>query len=1498
MKQHLFVIALAVFGTLFAQSQSRIQVIHNSADAAASSVDIFANGLPLISSLGFREATAFLDAPSGIPLDIAIAPAGAGLGAAVATFNDIVLAAGETYVVVANGIVSGSGYNPSPAFNLDIFSGAREAAGDGMTVDVLVAHGSTDASTVDVIETLVVDGTLINDFEYGTFAGYVELPVDNYRLAVTTPDQSITYAEYDVPLQDLMWGGRAVTVVASGFLSPFDNSNGPGFGLWVAVAEGGDLIPLPLSNPAPVFARVQIIHNSADGAAESVDIFANGDLLIPGLNFREATAFLDVPAGVDIVLDIAPAGAGIANTVATFNSIVLTEGETYVIIANGIVSGSGYNPSPDFTLDIYSGARETASMAGNVDVLAFHGSTDAPVVDILEVLQLDVTAIDDLAYGSFSSYLELPSNDYRLAVTTADQSVTVVTYDAPLASLGLTGSAITVVASGFLDPSNNSDGAAFGLWAALPTGGPLVALPVYTAPVATARIQVIHNSADAAAGSVDVFANGDLLFGNLSFREATAFTSVPAGVELDLAIAGAGAGVENAVATFNNVVLADGETYIIVANGIVSGTGYSPSPAFNLDIFPGAREVASNAGNVDVLAAHGSTDAPTVDVLEVLQLGITAIDDFQYGTFAGYLELPSNDYRLAVATADQSVIVATYDAPLATLGLTGAAVTVVASGFLDPSNNSGGAGFGLWVALASGGPLVALPLYVEPIPMARIQLIHNAADLAASSVDLFINGELAMSSLGFRTATAFMDLDATISYDLAVAPAGAGLENAVATFEGVSFEEDETYIVVANGIVSGSGYNPAPAFSLDIFSGAREVANDAENVDVLVLHGSTDAPTVDVVEDNLGLTLIDNISYPEFAGYLELGLANYVLNVTSEDGTVPYFSYNAPLATLGLQGQAITVLASGFLSPENNSNGPDFGLWVATANGGPLLELPSATARIQIIHNSPDPAAAVVDVYASGLFTDVINVQNLGFRQATPFVDVPANVEISVAIAGSDSQGPEDGIVSFNYTLEDGETYIITASGLVNTAGYTPEVPFSLEVFAGAREAAANSSDVDVLVFHGSTDAPAVDVEESNLNLSLITDFTYSEYAGYLSLGTADYVLGVAPAGGENLFLYGAPLEGLGLSGSAITVVASGFLDPSANQNGADFGLWVALASGGDLIPLPEYVVQPSARVQVIHNAADAAAATVDVYIESAFTAALEISDFNFRTATPFVDVISGTDVVISVAPAGSTGSEDAIAQFTVNLDASETYIVVANGIVSASGYNPVVPFNLDIFAGGREEASQAGNTDVLVYHGATDAPAVDVVEVGVGAGTIVSGIAYSEFQGYLELGTADYVLDVTAEGGSPVVASYAAPLEALGLEGAALTVLASGFLNPSNNSNGAVFGLWVALASGGDLIPLPIFISVEENELASGLKVYPNPANEMISLSGVINVPGTIWMTVVDASGREVMKETLNTGSGAMVRNLNVSMLGSGIYTMQLFNGEIREAVRFTIVK
>ncbi|HMR27978.1 MAG TPA: DUF4397 domain-containing protein [Flavobacteriales bacterium] len=919
---------------------ARLQVIHNSADAAASVVDVYVNGSLLIDDFAFRTAWGYNDVPAGVDLQVGIAPGTStsaadtipGLGS---TYN---LPDGGTFVLVANGIVSGSGYNPSPAFDL-YANGGEETTTAGNT-GVLVFHGATDAPAVDVYESAVLGANAVSNLAYGGFAGYLNLPTDDYVLEVRAAGDPNTLVAYSAPLQTLGLDGLSLAVVASGFLDPAQNSNGPAFGLFAAPPFTGPLVELPVFT-APT-ARLQVIHNSADAAASVVDVYVNGALLIDDFGFRTAWGYNDVPAGVDLQVGIAPGtSTSAADTLpglgATYN---LPDGGTFILVANGIVSGSGYNPAPAFQL--YANGGTETSTAGSTNVLVFHGATDAPAVDVFESAVLGANAVSNLAYGQFAGYLNLPTDDYVLEVRAAGDPNTLVAYSAPLQTLGLDGLGLAVVASGFLDPSQNSNGPGFGLWAALPAGGALVELPVFTAP--TARLQVIHNSADAAAASVDVYVNGALLIDDFGFRTAWGFEDVPAGAALQIGVApGTSTSAADTIpglgATF---VLADGERYVLIANGIVSGTGYNPSPAFTLNAFAPAREAAATAGNTDILVFHGSTDAPVVDVYESAVLEATAVDDLAYGSFAGYLALPTADYTIQVRTADNSAIAAAFSAPLQTLSLQDLALTVVASGFLDPAQNSNGAAFGLWVALPTGGALVQLP--AAPIPTARVQVIHNSADAAASTVDVWLNDSPLIDDFAFRTASPFVDLQAGVDLNVGVAPANStDPADAIANFS-YNLEEGGTYILVANGIVSGTGYNPATPFNIYVYTPARETATSgAGNTDILVFHGSTDAPTVNVNETAVlgGATLINGLSYGEFSNYLEPPTDDYVLEITA--GGTPVVSYQAPLASLGLQGDAITVVASGFLDPAQNSNGPAFGLWVAQAAGGALVELPIFT---------------------------------------------------------------------------------------------------------------------------------------------------------------------------------------------------------------------------------------------------------------------------------------------------------------------------------------------------------------------------------------------------------------------------------------------------------------------------------------------------------------------------------------------------------------------------
>jgi hypothetical protein len=445
-------------------------------------------------------------------------------------------------------------------------------------------------------------------------------------------------------------------------------------------------------------ARLQVIHNAADPGAVAVDIYLNGSLLLDNFGFREATPYIDAPAGTPINIGVAgPYSTSAADTIKNFN-VTLTANETYVAIANGVLNPNSFAANPDgrstaFTLFIKAMARENGT-SSNVDFFVLHGSTDAPTVDVLA--RRVATLVDNAAYGDITDYISVPAASYILDVTPGnDNSTIVASFQADLS--GLSGGAAVVFASGFLSPVQNQNGEAFGIFAALPNGT-VVEFP----SVQLSRLQVIHNAADVAAGSVDIYLNGGLLLNDFAFRTATPFIDAPANVDLNIGIApGNSTSVDDTLANFT-ANLVNGETYVLIANGVLDPNSYASNPdgrsiAFTLLANIDARESATS-GNVDFFVVHGSTDAPTVDVIA---RGVaTLVDNAAYGDITGYISVPAGNYTLDLTLADGTTLVQSYWADLRTLG--GGSAVVFASGFLNPSANQNGEAFGIFFALADG----------------------------------------------------------------------------------------------------------------------------------------------------------------------------------------------------------------------------------------------------------------------------------------------------------------------------------------------------------------------------------------------------------------------------------------------------------------------------------------------------------------------------------------------------------------------------------------------------------------------------------------------------------------------------------------------------------------------------------------------------------------------------------------------------------------------------
>lgn len=578
-----------------------------------------------------------------------------------------------------------------------------------------------------------------------------------------------------------------------------------------------------------------------------------------------------------------------------------------------------------------------------------------------------------------------------------------------------------------------------------------------------------------------------------------------------------------------------------------------------------------------------------------------------------------------------------------------------------------------------------------------------------------------------------------------------------------------------------------------------------------------------------------------------------------------------------------------------------------------LLAMPAmalaGTAELQIIHNSADPAAAEVDVYVNG---DLL-LDNFAFRTATPFVEVPAGVELLVGVAPGNSNSADDALATFPVTLGNGGRYLAVANGVLDPDSFAsnPDGRSTGFTLFLADHLASGSwwGTVILRAVHGASDAPAVDIRTRfsgyDWSRTLYSDVAYGDIGSSKIVLATDRIIDVTLPGQPDAVVasYTAPLGNL--ARKALVVFASGFLDPAANQDGAAFGLFAAL-DDGTVVQLPT-LGDPTARLQVIHNAADPAAAEVDVYVNGD----LLLNDFAFRAATPFIDVPAGVQLNVGIAPGNSESADDALAVFPLTLNDGQTYVAMATGVLNPGEFaeNPSgrsIAFTIQPLAGAKE-AGYWNRVAVVAYHGATDAPNVDIRRATRrGSKKVFGNLGYGDFSSYKYLRARSYELQVTPAGDPhTVVAAYNADLSGLG-NGAAV-VFASGFLSPMDNNDGMAFGLFAALPDGSVLaLPAAGGTDIEMDKsgdliaMKAGLEQnYPNPFNPITTIAYSVPREGRVNLRIYDIRGR-IVQDLVDEvqGPGRHEITFDGSRLASGMYMYQVISGDFTETRRMTLVK
>jgi len=221
-----------------------------------------------------------------------------------------------------------------------------------------------------------------------------------------------------------------------------------------------------------------------------------------------------------------------------------------------------------------------------------------------------------------------------------------------------------------------------------------------------------------------------------------------------------------------------------------------------------------------------------------------------------------------------------------------------------------------------------------------------------------------------------------------------------------------------------------------------------------------------------------------------------------------------------------------------------------------------------------------------------------------------------------------------------------------------------------------------------------------------------------------------------------------------------------------------------------------------------------------------------------------------------------------------------------------------------QETTPNSNNTSLAFVHGSTDAPGIDVDELfELGPSDqpleVFGNVSYNESDGYVNPPTANYSLGVTEAGEDEIIEVYYAALEDLNLGGAAISIFASGFLNPDMNNSGPEFGLWASIPDGGELIPLQIVTSTSEEDVLTGLSLFPNPSNGQVQIKYDLHKSSDVRVDIFDISGRLISGYSYGkVASGINIQTFDLSQVSSGMYFVNMTVGDQRYAEKLQIQK
>jgi hypothetical protein len=402
---------------------------------------------------------------------------------------------------------------------------------------------------------------------------------------------------------------------------------------------------------------------------------------------------------------------------------------------------------------------------------------------------------------------------------------------------------------------------------------------------------------------------------------------------------------------------------------------------------------------------------------------------------------------------------------------------------------------------------------------------------------------------------------------------------------------------------------------------------------------SPNAPNVDVYVD--GDAVLEDVPFGAVSQYLEVPAGDRQVEITAAgDPDASVFSGPVPVAadtdyTVAATGEVGDSADQAFeplvLEDDNSSPGSD-------------------TARVRLVHASPDAPAVDVTLASSG---DAV-FDGVAYGTAST-VEVPAG-EYTLQVRGDTDSNDGDVVAEFDVSLDGGQVYTAFAAGYLSPDDEPADTPFDLLV-AQDTAGTGGGGTANVRVAHVSPNAPNVDVYVDGA--AVLEDVPFGAVSGYLELAAGTHTVEITAAGDPDTSVFegDVPVE----ADTDYTIAATGEVGDMTDRQFEPVLLEDDNSDPGS----------DTARLRAVHASPDAPA--VDITVASTGDAlfdGVEYGQFGYVQ-------VPANDYTVQIRGDTEGDDGDVVAEFDVSLSGGQVYTAFAAGYLSPDDEPADTPFDL-----------------------------------------------------------------------------------------------------------------------------------------------------------------------------------------------------------------------------